>query len=51
MSRRAEKHPEHFNLETPCPAWPAKMNFAYASQAGGGASRDQGRSNFRVKLL
>jgi hypothetical protein len=27
------------------------MNFAYASRAGGGASRYRRQSNFKVKLL
>jgi hypothetical protein len=42
---------EHFDFETLRSAFTAKMNFAYASRAGGGASRSRRRSNFKVKLL
>jgi hypothetical protein len=42
---------EHFDFETLRSALTAKMNFAYASRAGGGASRLRRQSNFNVKLL
>jgi hypothetical protein len=42
---------EHFDFETLRSTFTAKMNFACASRAGGGASRSRRRSNFKVKLL
>jgi hypothetical protein len=42
---------QHFVFETLHSAWPAKVNFAYASWAGGGAPRLRRLSNFKVKLL
>jgi hypothetical protein len=42
---------EQITFETLHPAWSAKMNFAYASWAGGDASRDQSQSIFILKLL
>jgi hypothetical protein len=39
------------SFETLRSALTAKMNFASASRAGGGASRCRRQSNFKVKLL
>jgi hypothetical protein len=44
-------HLEHFDFETLRSTFTAKVNFAYASRAGGGASRSRRQSNFKVKLL
>jgi hypothetical protein len=41
---------KHFIFETLHSACPAKVNFAYASWAGGSASRLRRLSNFIVKL-
>jgi hypothetical protein len=41
---------QHFVFETLHSAWPAKVNFAYASWAGGGAPRLRRLNNFTLEL-